>query len=381
MRVLIGVTGSIAIYKSCELVRLFKRRGHEVRVVMSEEATRFISPLTFEGLTGTPVLHRGSESWSSGVDHISYSRWAQLYIISPATVTTLNRARAGIGDTLPLQVYLATQAPTLFAPAANTHMILHPTAQQSLEELEVVAPTSGELACGEIGIGKMADPEEIYWAGLRLVRRRKFWEGKRVTITGGGSREPIDDVRFIGNYSSGKMGEALALAYYTAGAEVTLISSQPHPTLPRGIRLIPVERGEEYRREILESRPDYLVMAAAIVDFKPEYTPGKLKKEEIGEELVLKLKRNIDVLTSLKGTPFKKIGFKAEMDLKRGKKAAIKALKEKGLDGICLNYLSQYNFGSDRNRVTFITPNWEVEIPEGTKLQVAEQIVELSELL
>lgn len=348
---------------------------------MSEGAKKFISPLTFEALTGEPVLEQGSENWHSIVNHIGYARWADIYIVAPATANTINKAKVGIGDTLPLQVYLATTAPTLFAPSANTKMYLHPTTQQGLKKLNYVTPGTGELACREVGIGKMAEPLDIYWEALRLKEEREFWKGKRVAITGGGSREPIDDVRYIGNYSSGKMGEALALAFYRAGAEPVLITSIPPKELPSQIPIIPVERATDYREAILDSSPDYLIMAAAIVDYLPPYRKGKIKKEEVGKEFTLTLKKNIDVLESLKGFPFKKIGFKAEFDEVKGKKSAIKTLHTKGLNAICLNYLGRYNFGSDKNEVFFITPNWEVKIPEGSKEEVARKIVELAELI
>jgi phosphopantothenoylcysteine decarboxylase/phosphopantothenate--cysteine ligase len=381
MNILIGVTGSIAIYKSCQLVRLFLKEGHKVRVVMSKSAKKFISPLTFEALTGEPVLEEGSENWHSEVNHIGYARWADIYIIAPATANTINKARGGVGDTLPLQVYLATDAPTLFAPSANTKMYLHWATQKSLEKLRYVTPGTGELACKEVGIGKMAEPIDIYWEALRVKGEREFWRGKRVAITGGGSREPIDDVRFIGNYSSGKMGEALALAFYQAGADPVLITSTPPRQLPSQIPVVPVEKATDYREAILDSAPDYLVMAAAIVDYVPPYRKGKIKKEEMGEKLELILRKNIDVLESLKEFPFKKIGFKAEYDEVQGRKSALKALRRKGLDAICLNYLGRHNFGSDKNEVYFITPNWEVKIPEGSKLEVARKIVELAELV
>jgi len=355
--ILIGVTGSIAVYKSCQLVRLFKKEGHRVRVVMSEDAKKFITPLTFETLTGEPVLHRANEQWDGEVNHIGYARWADLYIIAPATANTLNKGVAGIGDNLPLQVYLATTAPTLFAPSANTQMIYHPTTQRSLGILPIIPSGIGELACGEVGEGKMAEPEEIFWWGLRTLHRDKFWKGKKVVITAGGSKEPIDDVRCITNYSSGKMGEGIALGFYLAGAKVVLISSVTHYNLPTDIKVIKVERGEDYLREIVRHQPDCLIMAAAIADYRPPYTPGKLKKEKVGKKFKLQLEQNIDVLENLKGFNFIKIGFKAEVDQQEGEKRAFKTMERKGLDAICLNYISEHPFGSDYNRLTILFPN------------------------
>jgi phosphopantothenoylcysteine decarboxylase/phosphopantothenate--cysteine ligase len=342
---------------------------------MSEGAKKFVTPLLFETLTGEPVLHAGNERWDSEVNHIGYARWADLYIVAPATANTLNKAASGIADTLPLQVYLATTAPVLFAPAANTKMFLHPATQRSLARLNYISPGVGELACGEVGAGRLADPVDIYWRGLRELSRQKVWKGRKVVVTAGGSREPIDDVRCITNFSSGKMGEALAKSFYLAGAEVVLISSASHPALPSEIKLVKVERAEQFLEKIVWEGPDLLVMAAAIADYRPSYTPGKLKKEEVGEELTLTLRKNIDILESLKPFDFIKVGFKAEVEQGKGEERARRALERKGLDAICLNYISEHYFGSDRNRVILITPTDKKEIPTGSKLEVAQKIV------
>jgi len=377
MRVLIGVTGSIAIYKTCELIRLFIKRGDEVRVVMSESAKNFITPLTFESLTLNPVLHKDTESWANGINHIDYAKWADIFIIAPATANTLNKANAGIADNLLLQTYLATTAPTLFAPAANTNMYLHPTTQKAIKSLNCIEANSGLLACGDKGIGKMAEPSEIFLRALREVNKENFWKGKKVVVTAGGSIEKIDDVRFISNFSSGKMGEALAKAYYIKGADVVLISSKEH-NLTKEIKQIKVESAKDYLNAILNENPDYLIMAAAIVDYKPKYTKGKLKKEDIGDKFCLEMEKNIDVLESLKDKKFKKIGFKAERDEKNALKYAKNTLKKKNLDAICLNLLTKNDFGSDENEVVFITNDKEIVFKQDTKENIAMRIVDAS---
>jgi len=278
LNVLIGVTGSIAIYKTCELIRLFIKRGDNVRVVMSKAATKFITPLTFETLTREKVLIEENEDWSNELNHIDFAKWADIYIIAPATANTLNKAYKGIADNLLLQTYLATTAPVLFAPAANTNMYLHPTTQEAIKNLNCIEANSGLLACGDEGVGKMANPQEIFLRALREVNKDNFWQNKKVVITAGGSIEKIDDVRFISNFSSGKMGEALAKAFYIKGADVTLISSKDH-NLTKEIKQIKVMSAKDYLNEIHKENPDYLIMAAAIVDYKPEYTPGKKKRE------------------------------------------------------------------------------------------------------
>ncbi|WP_456470646.1 bifunctional phosphopantothenoylcysteine decarboxylase/phosphopantothenate--cysteine ligase CoaBC [Caminibacter sp.] len=375
MKVLIGVTGSIAIYKTCELIRLFIKRGDEVRVVMSKAASKFITPLTFEALTRNKVLIEKNENWAGELNHIDYAKWADIYIIAPATANTINKAANGIADNLLLQTYLATKAPVLFAPAANTHMYIHPTTQSSFKKLNIIEANAGLLACGDEGIGKMVEPEEIFLRALREVNKEEFWKGKKVAVTAGGSIEKIDDVRFISNFSSGKMGEALAKAFYIKGADVTLISSKEH-NLSKEIKQIKVQSTEDYLKAILKENPDYLIMAAAIADFKPKYTPGKIKKEQIGEKMILKMEKNIDILESLKKKKFKRIGFKAERDEKNALRYAKQSLKKKNLDAVCLNLLTRNDFGSDENEIIFITKEKTEKFPQDSKENIAFRIAD-----
>ena len=374
MNILIGVTGSIAIYKTCELIRLFIKSGNDVRVIMTPSSEKFISPLTFETLTKNKVLTEKTESWSSELNHIDYAKWADIYIIAPATANTLNKAYRGIADNLLLQTYLASSVPALFAPAANTNMYLHSTTQEAIKNLNCIEANSGLLACGDEGIGKMAEPEEIFLRALRELNKDDFWKNKKVVVTAGGSIEKIDDVRFISNFSSGKMGEALAKAFYINGAEVVLISSKSH-NLTKEIKQIKVTSATEYLDAILKENPDYLIMAAAIVDYKPEYKQGKLKKEHIGEKMTLELTQNIDILKALKDKPFKKIGFKAERDEKNALKYAKNTLIKKNLDAICLNLLTKNDFGSDENEIIFITGDKEIKFEQDSKKNIALKLV------
>jgi len=374
VNVLIGVTGSIAIYKTCELIRMFIKRGDKVRVIMSEASTKFISPLIFEALTRNKVLIEKNEDWSNELNHIDFAKWADIYIIAPATANTVNKAANGIADNLLLQTYLACTSPTLFAPAANTNMYLHPTTQESFKKLNIIEANAGLLACGDEGIGKMADVQEIFLRALREVNKDSFWENKKVVVTAGGSIEKIDDVRFISNFSSGKMGEAIAKAFYIKGANVTLISSKEH-NLTKEIKQIKVMSADDYYKAILNENPDFLIMAAAIVDYKPKYTPGKLKKEKKGEKFCLE-KKNIDILETLKDKKFKKIGFKAEVDEKNAINSAKNALNKKNLDAICLNLLTKNNFGSDENEIIFLTKDKEIKFDQDKKENIAFRIVE-----
>jgi len=254
-------------------------------------------------------------------------------------------------------------------------MYLHPTTQESFKKLNIIEANAGLLACGDEGIGKMADVQEIFLRALREVNKDSFWENKKVVVTAGGSIEKIDDVRFISNFSSGKMGEAIAKAFYIKGANVTLISSKEH-NLTKEIKQIKVMSADDYYKAILNENPDFLIMAAAIVDYKPKYTPGKLKKEKIGEKFCLEMEKNIDILETLKDKKFKKIGFKAEVDEKNAINSAKNALNKKNLDAICLNLLTKNNFGSDENEIIFLTKDKEIKFDQDKKENIAFRIVE-----
>jgi len=378
MNILIGVTGSIAIYKTLELIRLFVKNGDNVKVIMTNSAKKFITPLTFEALTKNRVLDEKSESWANDLNHIDIGKWADIFIIAPATANTINKINAGIADNLLLQTYLAFTKEVLIAPAANTNMYLHPTTQKSLKNLNIIEANSGLLACGDEGIGKMADVEDIFYKALRILNKDNFWQNKNVIVTAGGTIEKIDDVRFISNFSSGKMGEALALELYLTGANVTLLSSKKH-NLPKEINIISFESVIDLKTKLdsLTSKNNYLFMAAAVSDYSPTYTKGKIKKDKLNSESWnLEMKKNIDILASING--IKKIGFKAETDEKNALNSAKKALISKNANAICLNLLTKNNFGSDENEVIFITKNSEIKIPQAPKREIAKNIIELA---
>lgn len=378
MNILIGVTGSIAIYKTLELIRLFVKNGDNVRVIMTNSAKKFITPLTFESLTRNRVLDEESESWANDFNHIDIGKWANIFIIAPATANTVNKIEAGIADNLLLQTYLAFTKEVLIAPAANTNMYLHPTTQNSLKNLNIIEANSGLLACGDEGIGKMANVEDIFYKALRLLQKEEFWQNKNVIVTAGGTIEKIDDVRFISNFSSGKMGEALALELYLKGANVTLLTSKTH-NLPKEINIIPFESVIDLKEKLdnLTPKNDYLFMAAAVSDYSPIYTKGKIKKDKLNSETwSLEMKKNIDVLALINS--IKKVGFKAETDEKTALISAKKALISKNADAICLNLLTKNNFGSDENEVVFISKEDEITIPQASKKEIAKKIIELS---
>jgi len=391
-KILLGVTGSIAIYKSLELIRLFVKAGAEVKVVMSEEAKRFIMPLTFETLSQNKVLHVSTESWSEGLSHIHIGKWADLFIIAPCSVNTINKLSNGIADTLLTQTAIAFAKAIVLAPSANTNMMLNPITQESLKKLStlgygIIAPESKLLACNDEGVGALADVEDIFYECARTLLKEPFWEGRDVLITGGGTYEKIDDVRCLTNFSSGKQATALALAYHLKGANVTLITSAD-TLLCKGIDALHVKSSNELHTTLLAKmdmlkeahKTPYVLMAAAVSDFVPEtYQSGKLKKETLGVALTLKLKHNIDILETLPKEGFIIIGFKAEMDKENALKHAMNMLEKKGLNAVCLNILGEKNaFGSNHNEVSFITNANVQTLPFASKFEIAGRIVELS---
>ena len=344
---------------------------------MTNSAKKFIQPLTFETLTKNKVLDEESESWSSEYNHIDIGKWADIFIIAPATANTINKLNVGIADNLLLETYLAFDKPLLLAPAANTNMYLHPTTQNSLKNLKefIIEANSGLLACGDEGVGKMADVEDIFYKAKRILEKDSFWEGKNVIVTAGGTIEKIDDVRFISNFSSGKMGESLALALYLAGANVTLLTSKSHK-LPKEILISKFDSVKTLKEKLDNLTPnnEYLFMAAAVSDYSPTPTKGKIKKEDLNsDKWILELHKNIDILASINN--IKKIGFKAEYDEKNGLNSAKKALISKNCDAICLNLLTKNSFGSDENEVVFITKDKEVLLTQDSKLNIAKKII------
>ena len=386
--ILIGVTGSIAIYKTLEIIRLYVKAGANVRVIMSEEAKRFVTPLTFEAISQHEVLHVQNESWANDLNHIHIGKWADIFVIAPITANTMNKLANGIADNLLTQTILAFDKQVIIAPSANTNMILNPITKQSQKKLEklgfiVCEPQDKLLACNDVGTGALAEPKTIFDMTARELLKDEFWAGKKVIVTGGGSIEKIDDVRCLTNFSSGKQANALAYAYYVAGADVTLITSKPENMLV--FKTLHVNSSDEYKKAIQTStcKGSYLVMCAAISDFIPLHVnSGKLKKDELGEKWNLELIKNEDILLGIDKKDIKTIGFKAEMNEKTAIKSAKNMLEKKSLDAVCLNILGEKNaFGSNENEVTFITKKANRKLELSSKQNIAKQIVELSKQL
>jgi phosphopantothenoylcysteine decarboxylase/phosphopantothenate--cysteine ligase len=405
-KILLGVTGSIAIYKSLELIRLLSKAGAEVKVVMSEAAKKFVTPLTFETLSGNKVLDEQSESWADDHNHIKTTQWADLFVIAPASANTIAKLANAIADNMLLQCALAYPDKKIIAPSANTNMLSHPITQANLKMLaianyEVINTQTKELACKTVGDGAMAEPIEIFWHITKELLKESFWEDRRVIVTGGGTIEKIDDVRYISNFSSGKMASALATALFCKGADVNLIATRFDTELPKAMHKIDVASTEEMQDYITDSvriakkgklskpsligdkhieliqKEPYLFMAAAVSDYVPAFAQsGKLKKEHLGDSWELSLKKNIDILQTVNKDGIKVVGFKAEMDKEKAKENATAQLINKGVDAVCLNLLhDEKSFGTDENTIEFITPNGSTLLATADKLSLSFEIL------
>ena len=390
--ILLGVTGSISAYKACELARLLVKAGASVHVVMTASAERFVSALTFEALTRNAVLTEKTESWSSELNHIELGKKCEVFVIAPATANTMNKIAQGIADNILTQTALAFRDTILLAPAANTQMLAKTATINALNFLQsnhytIIQPQDKLLACGDVGSGALAEPQEIFFEVAKALCRDTFWENRPVIVTGGGTREKIDEVRYISNFSSGKMAKALCLALYLRGAEVTYISTMGFEGLPLGIKTIEVQSAQDIftaTKEAVEkvssqnnSKTPYLFMAAAVADFTPKEThTGKLKKSALGESWNISLKQTTDVLISINKSAIKTVGFKAEMDSEGGLANAVSLLKKKGVDAVCYNLLEDAkSFGGEENEITFITKETHIALGRTDKLTLAGKIV------
>ena len=388
-KILIGVTGSIAIYKTLDLIRLFIKSGAVVRVLMSESAKKFINPITFEAISQNKVLDENSENWDKNSDynHIDIAKWADILVIAPASANTINKISCGIADNLLLQTVLACKKKIIIAPAANTNMIENPITTQSINNLknlgfEVLQTQTKELACKDIGNGAMLEPIDIFHKTCKELLKTSYWENRRVVLSGGGTVEKIDDVRYISNFSSGKMASNLATALYYLGADVSLVITRGYENIPKDIDLQIVDSSQtmflalQDKLALKSLKKSFLFMVAAISDYIPkESFSGKLKKEKLGETWSLELSKNIDILATLNKSEIYAIGFKAEMDKKEAKSNAQNMLKNKNLDAVCLNILDENNsFGSQNNNIELILKDRSFDF-SGDKLDISLEIL------
>ncbi len=386
--VLLGVTGGIAAYKSAELVRGFQKAGMDVRVMMTKAATRFVAPLTFETLSGHAV-HVGDRLRADfAITHIEEGNAADIFVIAPATANTLAKMAGGLADNLLAATYLAYSGTVVIAPSMNTNMWHHAATQRNVSTLRdqgvfILEPGAGELACGVYGSGRMADPDSIVAeVKHRLqVERKTDLRGLRVAITAGGTREPIDAVRFIGNRSSGKMGAALARGAFDRGARVELIKAYVDLPAAPGVREVETPTAAAMYREVIGLLPDLdvLIMAAAVADYSVVMpTGGKIGKSL--EDLSVSLCPTTDILceVALKKRPDQFIvGFAAEYGME-GLARAREKLARKHLDMIVFNDISRQDIGfnSDYNEVFILTPSSEVKVERAQKETIAEVVLD-----
>jgi phosphopantothenoylcysteine decarboxylase/phosphopantothenate--cysteine ligase len=384
--IILGVTGGIAAYKAADLASRLVTRGYTVKVVMTEAATRFVAPLTFQTLTGQPVvvdMFAAPPVWN--VAHVAYAEAADVVLIAPATADVIAKLAHGFADDMLTTTVLATQAPVLLAPAMNSNMYLNPAVRENLGLLRargfyIVEPETGRLACGASGPGRLAPLEAILDAVERVLSGSQDLAGWRVLVTAGPTREALDPVRFLSNRSTGKMGYALASVAARRGADVILISGPTALETPRGVKRVDVTSAEEMCSRVLDYLPEAtaLVMAAAVADWRPRtFSSEKIKKEGRGS-LVLELERTPDILAQVaerKREGQVIVGFAAESsELTR---RAREKLVRKRLDFIVANDItrSDAGFASDRNQVQIIWPDGRVEeLPLLTKEEVAAAI-------
>jgi len=383
--VILGVTGSIAAYKACEIASALVKQGIRVTPVLSASAQHLVGSASFEGITGTPAITAMFDSSTNvEIDHVAVPTGADLVIVAPATANVLAKAAHGIADDWLTTALLVTRAPILFAPAMNTNMYQHPAVQANLRTLRergchFVGPDSGVLACKTVGPGRLIDPVCIVEAGLGLLRRRTDLEGVHVLLTSGANHEPIDPVRFIGNRSSGKMGRALAQEALDRGAEVTIVSGPADVGVPSAARVVRVETALEMRDAVLryETDADIVIGAAAVADYRVEGPPRE-KHKRSGEGLTLRLVENPDIIAEVglrKRDGQLVVGFAAEtVDLVAN---ATAKLERKKLDLIVGNEVAcaESGFGTDTVKAVFVDGTGSPEtLPLVTKAELAERL-------
>ena len=385
-KILVGVTGGIAAYKACEMIRELKRNHAEVQVVMTKAAMEFIMPLTLATLSENPVLTQMfGEDYSTSTVHIETARWADVVLICPATANTIGKIASGIADNLLTTLVMATTAPVIFCPAMNKEMYANSLYQQNVEKLKQVGhyfvqSEVGELACGEIGWGRLADSFHIIYQLKTVLLSTNELSGKKVLVTAGRTEEPLDPVRFITNYSSGKMGFAVAEAAALKGAEVTLVSGPNNLTPPDVVKYKPVQTSDQMAEAVIQKavNQDIIIMAAAVADFKPEtFFDHKIKKT--GQVSSINLLKTKDILKEISNKKGDKILVGFAVETENELENAKRKLVEKNLDLIVLNNPLEQGagFGGDTNIVTIIDARGnEEKFPLMSKREVAVMILD-----
>ena len=386
-RILLGICGGIAAYKSAELVRLLRKQDQEVRVVMTQSAMQFISPLTFQALSGNPVsteLLDAEEENSMG--HINLSRWADIFVIAPATANSIAKFSHGLADDLLSTLFLAADCPILIAPAMNQAMWHKPITQDNIQKLiqhgiDIIGPEAGEQACGETGFGRMTEAKDIY---LKLIQNKTndyTLKDVNVLLTAGPTWEPIDPVRYITNRSSGKMGYSLAEAALSAGANVTLVSGPVALNTPKDIKVVNVETAEQMFNAVISKvdENEIFIAAAAVADYSPTVKSlEKIKKQQ--NNSILQLQKTNDIVAtvaSLSNRPSFVVGFAAETQ--NLENYAINKLKQKNLDMIAANWVGQARggFDAEENALQVYWNTGRKNLKMTNKKQLARQLIAL----
>jgi phosphopantothenoylcysteine decarboxylase/phosphopantothenate--cysteine ligase len=391
----LGVTGGIGAYKSVEVCRGLQKRGHDVVAVMTRAATRFVGPITFEAITRRPVI---TSQWKPGanadIEHIAIADEIALLLVAPCTANIIGKFANGIADDFLTSLYLATKAPVLMAPAMNSNMLAHDAVQRNLQVLlargtRFVEPGEGYLACGWIGKGRLAEPEDIVAAADRIISPRdSVLRGRRLVVTAGPTYEDIDAVRYVGNRSSGRMGFAIAAAAHARGANVTLVAGPTSLEPPAVDEIINVRRAAEMHAAVMHAaeHADVVIMAAAVADYAPSHPDaGKIAKRD--ESLTLTLERTPDILADLgrasarRATPLLLVGFAAEAGELLAK--AREKRTRKNVDLIVANDVTTPGSGFDveTNAVTIIGADQEETLPLQSKARVADAILDRVERL
>ncbi|KID57819.1 phosphopantothenoylcysteine decarboxylase [Pseudoalteromonas luteoviolacea] len=385
-KIVLGISGGIAAYKCAELVRRLKEQQCEVKVVMTDSAKQFITPLTMQAVSGDPVSDSLLDPQAeAAMGHIEFAKWADLILIAPATCNTIAKMAVGIADDLLTTLVLATPAKVAIAPAMNQQMYAHPATQNNLATLSsygvsVWGPGSGEQACGDIGKGRMLEPQELLEHCITaLSPAPKILEGRTITITAGPTREALDPVRYITNHSSGKMGYALAHAAHSLGATVNLISGPVNIPAPQGINITSVSSAVDMHEAALNlaTQSDVFIGCAAVADYRAaDIADQKIKKQ--GDEMTLTLVKNPDIIASVAALKQQRpytVGFAAEtQDVKQ---YALGKLKNKHLNMICANDVSQegLGFNSDNNALTLFWENEQCSLPASSKKELALTVI------
>ena len=387
-KIVLGVTGGIAVYKAVDLVSKLRKEGAEVRVVMTDSAAKFVTPLTFKEISGNPVaFSMWAEAHEFNVEHIALADWADLMIIAPATANILAKAANGIADDLLSTVILASKTPIILCPAMNCQMYDNPISQNNLKKLAdygfvIMQPARGYLACGTSGIGRLPEPAEIISFTKNFISHREGdLKGLKILVTAAGTREPIDPVRFVGNRSSGKMGYAVAQAAAERGADVVLVSGPSSLNPPPNVEIVNVETTREMMDAVLAkyAEMDIVIKAAAVADYCPHEVAEQKIKKATDDALTIVLDKNPDILKKLGELKTKQflVGFAAETQNLLAN--ATEKIKKKNLDMIVANDVTMAGagFNYDTNVVKFLFPDGEVKnLEKMSKLEVAQVLLD-----